>query len=480
MKLIYQTNERPPMKENLMFALQQIMAIMAATLLVPIIITSQGLPADPAAALFGAGAGTIFYILVTKKKSPIFLGSTFTFLSCYAATIGANYGYWGMLVGSVLAGLVYVIVAIIIKLVGSAWINKLLPAAIAGPIVAIIGLSLSGTATGWMAQNGNDAGPVSNWFILIGVVTFLAIVFCSVRGSKKMKLYPFVFGILIGYIFAIILTLIGKAVGNEVLGSIVNFQPFVDAFGTFTFKSIFDAPDFFIVQAFKTKGQYAPIDGNAIATLALIYVPVAIVELCQHTGDHKNMSNIIGRDLFKDPGIDKTLIGDGVGSMIGTIFGGALNTTYGESIGAVAISGCASAYTIITAGIGCMILSFFTPFVALINTIPKCVMGGACIAMYGFIAVSGLQLLANVDLSDNKNLYPVAVIFVIGIGGLTVSFGHNAATGGSLITFTSLAVALIVGTITRKICGKGKERENFVDAAIDGYKDAGLDDEEEK
>jgi len=475
MKLLYQTNERPPMKENILFALQQIMAIMAATLLVPMIISGQGLYADPAAALFGAGAGTIFYIFVTKKKSPIFLGSTFTFLPCYAATIGANYGYWGMILGAVLAGLVYVIVAAIIKAVGSEWINKLLPAAIAGPIVAIIGLSLSGTATGWMASNGGS--QTSNWYILVGLVTFLAIVFSSVKGSKSMKLYPFIFGILIGYVLALILTFIGMATNNAAL-VIVDFTPFKDAFGTFTLKSIIDAPDFFILQAFKTKADYAVIDGAAVAKLALIYVPVAIVELCQHTGDHKNMSNIIGKDLFKDPGIHRTLIGDGVGSIIGSVFGGALNTTYGESIGAVAISGCASSFTIITAGLGCMILSFFTPFVAFINTIPKCVMGGACVAMYGFIAVSGLQLLSNVNLADNKNLYPVAAIFVIGIGGLSIGFGTNSATGGDLITFTSLAVALVVGTITRKICGDGETRDSFVDAAVESYKGANLDEEE--
>ena len=472
MKLIYQTNERPPMKENLLFALQQIMAIMAATLLVPVIISAYGLPADPAAALFGAGAGTIFYILVTKRKSPIFLGSTFTFLPCYAATIGANYGYWGMIIGALLAGVIYFIFAGIIKAVGGNWVNKLLPAAIAGPIVALIGLSLSGTATGWMSSNGGDVA--SNWYILIGVVTFLAIVFCSVRGNRSMKLYPFIIGILIGYVFALLLTVIGIATGNATL-QIVDFTPFKEAFGTFTFRSIFDAPDFFLVSAIKTQGQYASIDGAAVLTLTLIYVPVAIVELCQHTGDHKNMSNIIGRDLFTDPGLDRTLIGDGGGSILGTIFGGALNTTYGESIGAVAISGCASSYTILTAGVGCMILAFFTPFVALINSIPKCVIGGACVAMYGFIAVSGLQLLSNVDLSDNRNLYPVAAIFVIGIGGMTVSFGTNAATGGALITFTSLAVALVVGTITRKLCGEGSERQSFVDAASEGYKNAKLD-----
>ncbi len=477
MKLLYDVHDKPPVKENLLFALQQIMAIMAATLLVPVIISSYGLPADPAAALFGAGAGTIFYIFVTKHESPIFLGSTFTFLPCYAATIGANYGYWGMIIGAVLAGLVYVIVAAIIKAVGSDWINKLLPAAIAGPIVAIIGLSLSGTATGWMASNGGDV--VSNWYILIGIVTFLAIVFCSVRGNRSMQLYPFIYGILIGYAFALVLTFIGMASDIPQL-VVIDFTPFKEAFGVFSIKSIVDAPDFFILQAFKTQGQYAAIDGAAIAKLSLIFVPVAIVELCQHTGDHKNMGNILGRDLFKNPGIDKTLIGDGVGSIIGSVFGGALNTTYGESIGAVAISGCASTHTIVTAGLGCIILSFFTPFVALINTIPKCVMGGACVAMYGFIAVSGLQLLSNVDLSDNKNLYPVAAIFVIGIGGLTVSFGSNAATGGSLITFTSLAVALVVGTITRKICGEGKERTSFVDAAVEGYKGAELDEKEEK
>ncbi len=458
MKLIYDVYDKPSKKENILFAFQQMIAIMAATLLVPIIMTGNGLPSDPAAALFGAGLGTLFYIFVTKKKSPVFLGSTFTFLGAYAASIGAGYGYWGVIIGVGFAALVYVIVALVIKVAGSGWINKLLPAAIAGPIVALIGLSLSSTATGWMSTNGGDTYSLIT--IAVGLFTFLAIVYCSVRGNSSMKMFPFIYGIGAGYILAMILTLIGRATGAQAL-QILSFQPFIDAFGNFSIKSIVDIPGFYIINAFKTSGQYAKIDGAAIVNLALIYAPIAVVELAQHTGDHKNLSNIINHDLITDPGLDKTLIGDGIGSLIGTVFGSCANTTYGESMACVAITGNASTHTISTASIGCMILAFFTPFVAVIESIPKCVMGGACVALYGFIAVSGLQLVAKVDLGDNRNLYPVAAILVCGIGGLSFSFGHNSATGGSLITLTSLAAAMIVGIITRKITGEGHENESI-------------------
>ena len=188
----------------------------------------------------------------------------------------------------------------------------------------------------------------------------------------------------------------------------------------------------------------------------MIYVPIGVVELAQHIADHKNLGNIINKDLITDPGLDNTLFGDGVGSIVGSIFGGAANTTYGESIGCVAITGNASVISIITAAIGCMVLSFFTPFVALINSIPKCVMGGACVALYGFIAVSGLQMLRKVDLNNSKNLFIVSCILVTGIGGLTLQFGHNEMTGGAILTVTSLAVALIFGIVTNLIVNNGK------------------------
>ena len=429
---------------------------MAATLLVPILMSQYGLPSDPAAALLGAGIGTFVYIGFTKRRSPVFLGSSFAFLGAYSTCIGAGYGYWGVIVGVTIAALVYVIFALIIKAVGSAWVNKLLPAVIAGPIVSLIGLSLSSTATSWMQTNGGSEYSLVT--IAVGLITFFVIVFASVKGNKSMQLFPFVVGIGVGYVISLALTLIGNASGNAAL-QILDLSVFTEAFVPFRLTSIIDYPKVFLLRAIETNGEYLPIDATAVVNLILVFAPLAVVLLCEHIGDHKNVSNIIGKDLITDPGLDKTLLGDGVGSFVGTIFGCCANTTYGESVACVAITGNASVSTLKYTAIGCILLSFFTPFITFINSIPKCVMGGACVALYGFIAASGLQLLAKVDLGDNKNLYPVAAIFVCGIGGLVLNFGHNPATGGSLISITSLAVAMIVGIITRKICGPGKERE---------------------
>ena len=452
MKLVYDVSDKPKFSKTIVFAFQQMIAIMAATLLVPMIVSSYGLEADPAAALFGAGIGTLVYIFFTKKKSPVFLGSSFTFLGAYAASIGQNFGYLGIIVGVLFAGLVYVVIGIIIKAVGSGWVNKLMPAVIIGPIVALIGLSLSGTATGWMASNGGD--NYSLLTILVGAVTFFAIVIASVKGSQNIKLIPFIVGIGVGYVFALILTLIGKAAGNEAM-QILSFDSFKSAFVPFSVASIVKMPDFFFLKAIQEKGWEA-LSAADIGSIALIYVPIGVVELAQHIADHKNLGNIINKDLITDPGLDNTLFGDGVGSIVGSIFGGAANTTYGESIGCVAITGNASIISIITAAIGCMVLSFFTPFVALINSIPKCVMGGACVALYGFIAVSGLQMLRKVDLNNSKNLFIVSGILVTGIGGLTLQFGFNEMTQGPVLTVTSLAVALIFGIITNLIVNDGK------------------------
>lgn len=460
MKLIYDVSDRPKFSETLVFAFQQMIAIMAATLLVPILMStytmSNGntLSFDPAAALFGAGIGTIVYTFCTKRKSPVFLGSSFTFLGAYAAVIGMNYGYWGVLIGIAFAGLVYVVLALLIKATGSGWVNKIMPAVIIGPIVTLIGLSLSGTATGWMSTNGGaDYNLVT---ILVGAVTFLAIVLVSVKGSKTLRLIPFIIGVGVGYILALILTLIGNAADIAAL-QILSFDSFKAAFDPFTITSIVDYPKFTFLKALTENVEgVLPIDAAAIGNIAMTFVPIGVVELAQHIADHKNLGNIIGKDLIKEPGLDKTLIGDGVGSIVGGIFGGAANTTYGESIGCVAITGNASVISIIVASLGCMILSFFTPFVALINSIPKCVMGGACVALYGFIAVSGLQMLHKVDLGNNKNLYVVSAILVTGIGGLALNFGTNPATGGPLLTVTALATALIFGIVTNLVVNNGK------------------------
>jgi uracil permease len=303
-----------------------------------------------------------------------------------------------------------------------------------------------------MASNGGD--NYSLLTILVGAVTFFAIVIASVKGSQNIKLIPFIVGIGVGYVFALILTLIGKAAGNEAM-QILSFDSFKSAFVPFSVASIVKMPDFFFLKAIQEKGWEA-LSAADIGSIALIYVPIGVVELAQHIADHKNLGNIINKDLITDPGLDNTLFGDGVGSIVGSFFGGAANTTYGESIGCVAITGNASVISIITAAIGCMVLSFFTPFVALINSIPKCVMGGACVALYGFIAVSGLQMLRKVDLNNSKNLFIVSGILVTGIGGLTLQFGFNEMTQGPVLTVTSLAVALIFGILTNLIVNDGK------------------------
>lgn len=452
MKLVYDVSDKPKFSKTIVFAFQQMIAIMAATLLVPMIVTSYGLEADPSAALFGAGIGTLVYIFFTKKKSPVFLGSSFTFLGAYAASVGQNFGYLGIILGVLFAGLVYVVIGLIIKFVGSGWVNKLMPAVIIGPIVALIGLSLSGTATSWMSTNGGDTYSLIT--ILVGAVTFFAIVIASVKGSDNIKLIPFIVGIGVGYVFALVLTLIGMAAGIESL-KILSFDSFTSAFVPFSVSSIVKMPDFFFLKAIQEKG-WQTLSGADIGSIALIYVPIGVVELAQHIADHKNLGNIINKDLITDPGLDNTLFGDGVGSIVGSFFGGAANTTYGESIGCVAITGNASIITIMVASLGCMILSFFTPFVALINSIPKCVMGGACVALYGFIAVSGLQMLRKVDLGNSKNLFIVSGILVTGIGGLTLNFGFNEMTQGPILTVTALAVALIFGIVTNLIVNNGK------------------------
>ena len=462
MKLTYGVKNRPPFKKNLVFAFQQMIAIMAATLLVPILVSMTGLYCDPAAAFFGAGAGSIVYLLFTKFKSPVFLGSSFTFLGALQAAATQNYGYWGLIIGVGFAGLVYVVIAIVIKFVGSAWIKKLLPHVIIGPVLAIIGLSLSGTAGSWMMTNGGSTYNL--WYIFVGLFTFVAIVLASVKGKGMAKLIPFIIGIGSGLVLAMIITGFGYINDSAFCKGmrIVDFTPIINCFKPLKFTSFFDLPKFSFLQAIKTNGQYT-LDGAAIGNLALLFVPIAVVELAQHISDHENLSSIVESDLLEDPGLDKTLLGDGVGSMVGAFFGGCANTTYGESISCVALSKNASTSTIFLTGIMCMVISFISPFVAIINMLQKCVMGGACIAMYGFISVSGLQMLKYVDLSDNRNLYPVAAILVIGIGGVTLNFGTNNLTGGPLFQLTSLALAMIVGIVVNAITHSGKDKDEKVE-----------------
>ena len=440
MKLVYDIADKPPIRKNLIYAFQQLLAIMAATLLVPILVDGTGTYMSQPAALCGAGFGTLFYLFIaTKKKSPVFLGSSFAFIAPLAGAV--SFGFLGIFLGAVFAGLVYVIIALIIKKTGSAWVNRLLPPVVIGPTVALIGLSLCGSAVNNL--NNTAAGSYNLVAILVGVIAFVITVYASTKGSKGMKLIPFVIGILGAYVIALVFTLIGRSTGNQAM-QLVNLSAFDNM-------QLFKVPRFTFLGIF---GAYPEatnkINGiGDVLTILVLFAPVAFVTLAEHIADHKNLSTIIEHDLITDPGLDKTLVGDGVGSIIGSFFGGCPNTTYGESVGCVAITGNASISTIAIEAVYCIVLSFFDPFVCFVNSIPSCIVGGVCIALYGFIAVSGLKMLQPVDLNDNRNLFVVAAILVPGIGGLTLNFSH--------ITVSSIATGLILGIIINVIFNRRKE-----------------------
>lgn len=460
MKLTYNVKDKPKFGQLIVFGFQQVLAILAATIAVPTII---GHGMSQSAALFGAGVGTIVYLLFTKFRSPVFLGSSFAFigsmLAAFAGAISEAAGHFGLIIGAAFAGLVYVIIAIAVKVAGVKWIDKLMPAVVIGPTVSIIGLSLAGNAvsdltlgkvmrevTTQAIENGKIVDVISSEStaspyvaLICGLVTLFTVIFCSVYGKKMTKLIPFIIGILAGYVAAAIFTVIGIKTGNTAL-QVIDFTVFHDL-------KPFSKPDFTFLKA--AEGLKS-IDGQYIATVAVAYVPVAFVVFAEHIADHKNLSSVIESDLLEDPGLHRTLLGDGVGSMFGAIFGGCPNTTYGESVGCVAITGNASVVTILTTAIMCMIISFFGPFVTFLASIPNCVMGGVCITLYGFIAVSGLKMIQQVDLDDNKNLFTVAVILICGIGGLTVNFGK--------VTLTSVACALILGIIVNAVLSRKSKK----------------------
>ncbi len=472
MQLVYKPSDRPSWGKIMVFALQQVLAILAATIVVPVIINSSdegvaaGAQMSQAAALFGEGVGTLVYLLFTKFKSPVFLGSSFAFIGSMCAAFGgavsAAQGYLGIIIGAILAGLVYVAISFIVKYAGTDWIEKVMPAAVIGPTVAVIGLSLAGNAIGdlfkgsvtapvieWVIKDGNPTQavsyvPTANSFLalLCGLVTLFTTIACSVYGKKMLKMIPFIIGIGAGYAVAAIFTVIGHIAEAPAL-QIINFG---------LFKNLKDSwmPHFTFVESFKAFKDLSGF-GAYLGTVAVAYIPVAFVVFAEHLADHKNISSIIEEDLLKDPGLDRTLLGDGVGSMVGAFFGGCPNTTYGESVGCLAISGNASVITIVTAAIMCILASFFAPFMILLATIPSCVMGGVCVALYGFIAVSGLKMIKKVNLEDNRNLFVVSVILIAGVGGMALNIGK--------ITITSVACALILGILANVLTHWKKDAE---------------------
>ena len=426
MKLIYNVEDKPKFSQLIIFSLQQLLAIITATIVVPILTNAYGavnLEMDPAAALFGAGVGTIVYLLFTRSKSPVFLGSSFAFLSSmYSATV---FGFFGIIVGAFFAGLVYVIIALVIKAVGSGWLNKLMPPVVIGPTVALIGLSLAGNAVSDLTKSSATGESYSFVAIVCGLVTFFVTILVSTKGKGFWKLIPFLVGVLAGYLTASVFALIGNATGVEAL-KVIDYTALVENFKTINLGSFFHMPKFAFVEAInELKDGGLALTLADFGTLMLLYMPVAFVVFAEH-------------------------VGDGVGSMAGAFFGCCPNTTYGESVGCVAVTKNASVVTIWGTAVLAMLLSLFSPFVAFVNTIPSCVLGGICVVLYGFIAVSGLKMIQSVDLGEDRNLFVVAAILVLGIGGLVFNFGA--------LQVTSVAAALIIGIIVNQILKTKEEK----------------------
>lgn len=456
MKLVYGIQDKPKFPQLIVFAIQQLLAIMAATIAVPAMV---GHDMTASAALFGAGVGTLVYQLFTKFKSPVFLGSSFAFIGSMVAAFGGgvamSVGYLGLIIGAVFAGLVYVVLAIIVKVAGVNWINKLMPPAVIGSTVALIGLSLAGAAINDVFSYGPKDKDYN--FIMSGklwvsfacaIVTLLVVVMVSTYGKKMAKLIPFIIGILAGYAVAGVFTIVGYKTGNADL-IVIDIKPFQDLLveGKVAASTFVSLPEFTFVEAFKGLKAFPP---ERFATIAVAYVPVAFVVFAEHIADHKNLSFIIEKDLLEDPGLSRTLLGDGIGSMVGAFFGGCPNTTYGESVGCVAITRNASIVTITATAFLAVLVSFISPFVAFLDSIPGCVMGGVCITLYGFIAVSGLKMLQKVDFEDNRNLFTASVILISGIGGMAMNIGG--------IVITKIACALVLGIIVNLILSKADKK----------------------
>ena len=425
--LILDVNEKPSIGKWIILALQHVFAMFGATILVPILVNSAAgaevltIPVT----LVASGIGTLIYILCTKEKSPVYLGSSFAFI----APITAAYlkgGISGAMTGIMAVGLIYVIFAIIIKLIGKNWLDKLLPPVVIGPMIMIIGLGLAPSA---ISQIGLSSGAALEWqSIVVALVAFLTTAIVAVAAKGFLKVIPFLIGIVAGY-------LAGVAVG------IVDFTPITEA-------AIVGVPNFLIPFV-----SYTP-NFSAILTIA----PIALVTIAEHIGDHTALSAIMNRDLLKDPGLDRTLLGDGIATFVAGAIGGPANTTYGENTSVVGMTKVASVWVIGLAAIIAIILGFFTKFTALISTIPTAVLGGVSLLLYGFISVNGLKVLIQnqVDFNNTKNVIVASAMLVLGLGGATISI----VSGDLAVTISGMSLAAIVGLILNLCLPTEKSEED--------------------
>lgn len=449
--LVLDVEENPKkVSQWLIFAIQHILAMLVACITVPLL---TGLPV--AATLVSAGIGTIIYLVITEFKSPVFLSSSFAYLAPMSSALSVGLlnnamgnNYLALILGMIMVGAVYAIVALLIKFVGTKWLSKILPPIVVGPVIMVIGLSLSGSAINNLV--GNDS---YNWLAIIsGLVAMFVVALCAHYGKGKfISLIPFVVGMGAGYLVAVLFTVFGYYIGGNDYFHVVNFNPLVSIFQNFDFSSIFnfkmfmpDTDESFIFLNFEQISQF---DWATIGEVVLLFIPVSLVTIAEHIGDHENLGNILNRDLLNDePGMKRTLLGDGIATAVSGALCGAANTTYGENVAVIGTTKIASVKVIFLAALLSIGFGFITPLTKLLETIPGCVTGGVSLILYGFIAASGIKMLIakKIDFNQPKNIFVASVILVAGIGGLTFKFGNPNAP---IITITSVAVAMILGIL---------------------------------
>jgi uracil permease len=385
-----------------------------ATILVPILVNNaagEEVLSIPVT-LVASGIGTLLYQLCTKSKSPVYLGSSFAFITPMILAF-AKGGKGGVFTGIMAVGLAYILIALIIKIVGTKWLEKLLPPIIIGPMIMIIGLGLAPTA---ISSIGIEAGAKFVWQnVLVALITFLTTAFVATRAKGFFKVIPFLIGIVAGYVSSCVLGL-------------VDFTPIKEA-------------SFFSIPAFQFPFVNYDLDFSSL----VIMVPIVLVTISEHIGDHTVLGTIIGKDLIKDPGLARTLLGDGLATFVAGFIGGPSNTTYGENTSVVGMSKIASIWVLRLAAIFAIILAFLGKFTALASTIPNPVLGGVSLLLYGFISVNGLKVLVEnqVDFSKNKNVIVSAAMLVIGLGGATISI----SSGDFSLSISGMVLAAIVGIV---------------------------------
>ena len=416
--MLHGTGDKPPALQWLLLAVQHVCAMFGATILVPIVVnTTAG--ADILSipvALVSSGLGTLIYLICTRNRSPVYLGSSFAFIAPMVAGYAIG-GTGSVFTALMIVGIVYVIISLIIRMSGPGWINKLLPPVVVGPMIMVIGLSLAPTA---IQEIGLDLTVVPFTNLVVAMVAFIMTALVAVRGRGIQQVIPFLIGIIFGYIAAALL-------------GMVDFAPVWSA-------HVIEVPKF-----------YLPImhyDLNFAAVLTI--VPIALVTMVEHVGDHKVLSEIIGRDLIEDPGLQRTLLGDGLATFLAAFLGGPANTTYGENTSVVGMTRVASTYVIGLAVLIAIVFAFSGHLTALLTAIPQPVLGGISILLYGFICVNGLKILihSQVDFNNTKNVVVAATMLVLGLGGAALSLAYGdlsiSISGMSLAAITGVVLNLIV------------------------------------